>query len=306
MNREQLIAEGFDILRSEDRYRQQLKTNVDILLYLDAATYPALSKELTCYKGTMCRRFIQFIEHLTTYTYAAYHDYKDAACHFVSLETLVRKYGGSQETWHSYIVYWAALGLVERKKINSMGKHAKSAMAVSYQRAKENAHRPVSWYHVPPFSPALLEQAEQTAAQFKREGISRSYLSMAGLVEAVGEKAAKQAIIYSYRPSKLDQEAERALLHQIRQTIEEHGFTTKERVISTVVGLWYEWFYEGKPTLHQWRTTVNRVWKNRNKRILKTAEAVYSRPTKQEKDDFGLMDDCWIIRKQACTYLDHS
>lgn len=306
MTREQLIAEGFDILQSEDQYRRQLKENTDILLQLDAGKYPTLAKELNRYKGALFRRLIQFMEHLTEYTYAAYHDRRDAACHFVSLETLVRKYGGSQQTWHSYIVYWAALGLVERRKITSFGKYAQSAMAISYQRSKDNAHRPVSWYHVPSFTSALLDQAEQTAARFEREGISRSSLSMAGLMEAVGEKAARKAIIHSYKPSKLDQEAERALLNEIRRTVDEYGYATKDQIMRAVVGIWHEWFYKDRPPLYQWKTTVNRVWKNRSKRILKAAETVYSRPTKQEKDSLGLTEDRWIIRKKEQTQLAHS
>lgn len=306
MTREQLIAAGYDILQSEDQYRRQLKENMDILLQLDACKYPTLAKELTRYKGALCKRLIQFMEHLTEYTFAAYHDRRDAACHFVSLETLVKKYGGSQQTWHSYIVYWAALGLVERRKITSLGKLAHSAMAISYQRSKDNAHRPVSWYHVPSFTSALLDQAEQTAARFEREGISRSNLSMAGLMEAVGEKAARKAIIHSYKPSVLDQEAERAFLSEIRRTIDEYGYSTKNQIMRAVVGIWHEWFYKDRPPLYQWKTTVNRVWKNRSKRILKAAEAVYSRPTRQEKDIFGLSEDHWIIRKKEQTRLAHS
>ena len=169
-------------------------------------------------------------------------------------------------------------------------------MSRSAAHAKGIGQRAVSWYHIPSYSEAVLQQAEAIAQQFKREGISRSKISTGGLIQAIGKKAANKAIVYSREPSKQEQQAEHEITAHIRQALKAIGYTTKDAALCAAINTWYSWAEAVKPPLPLWKTTVNRVWQNRNRRILKTVQAIYGRPTKDEKEQWQLMDNCWIIR----------
>ena len=187
--------------------------------------------------------------------------------------------------------------MIERKKPygDSNGVN-RTAMSRSAGHAKLHGKRPVSWYYIPHYSDAVLIHAEETAKQFKREGINRSSLSMCGLIQAVGKEAANKAIVYSREPSRQEQQAEQEIVKHIRQAIKATGYTTKDAAICAAVNIWHTWADGAKPPLHLWRLTVNRVWQNRNRRILKALQATYGRPSKDEKERWHLTGNGWIIR----------
>lgn len=282
-------------MQIDEPYRQQLRENIDILLTLDGSRYPTLSGELRKYKGAFCRRLVQFIEQIERHPKAPYHGRNGKAWHFVSFKWLVTIYGGSEQTWHSYIVFGAALGLIERQKPIDCGTN-RTAITRSAGYARRCGQRAVSWYHIPYYSEAVLQQAETIAIQFQQEGISRSKLSTGGLFQAVGKEAANKAIVYSREPSKQEQQAEHEITAHIRQALKAIGYTTKDAALCAAINTWYSWAEAVKPPLSLWKTTVNRVWQNRNRRILKTVQATYGRPTKDEKEQWQLMNNCWIIR----------
>ena len=281
--------------RNDDMYRQQLRENIDIILKLDGSRYPTLNDELRKYKGALCRRLVQFIEQIERHPKAPYHGCNGKPWHFVSFQWLHTVCGGSVDTWHSYIVFCAALGLIERQKPVDYGIN-RTAFTRSAGYAKRHGKRAVSWYHIPCYSEAVLQQAEETAMQFRREGISRSNLSTVGMIQAIGKDAANKAIIYSREPSKQEQQAEWEIAKHLRQAIKTTGYTTKDAVLCAVINTWHTWPDAIRPPFHLWKATVNRVWQNRNKRMLNAVHAIYSRPTKDEKEQWHLMDSRWIIR----------
>ena len=281
--------------RLDDPYRQQLRENINILLTLDGNRYPTLNDELRKYKGALCRRLIQFMEQIEKHSKAAYHDRDAKAWHFVTFKWLSMTHGGSEQTWHSCIVFGTALGLIKRLKPRKHGEHT-TAIARSAGKAKGKGQRPVSWYHIPYYSDAVLIHAEETAKQFRRKGINRSSLSMGGLIYAVGEEEASKAIVHSREPSKQELQAEQEITKHLRQAIKTIGYTTKDAAICAAINAWYSWAEDARPPLHLWRLTVNRVWQNRNKRILMAVQASYGRPSKDEKERWHLMTNCWIIR----------
>lgn len=281
--------------RLDEPYRQQLRENIDILLKLDGSRYPTLNDELRKYKGAFCRRLVQFLEQIEKHPKAPYHDRDGKAWHFVTFKWLSMINGGSEQTWHDCIVFGAALGLIERLKPRKHGKYT-TAIARSAGKAKAKGQRAVSWYHIPYYSDAVLIHAEKTAIQFRREGINRSSLSTGGLIQAVGKAAANKAIVYSRGPSRQERQAEQEIVKHLRQTIKTIGYTTKDATICAAINAWYAWAEGARPPLHLWRLTVNRVWQNRNKRILKTVQATYGRPSKDEKERWNLTGNGWIIR----------
>ena len=281
--------------RLDEPYCQQLRENIDILLKLDGIRYPTLKDELQKYKGAFCRRLIQFMEQIERHPKAAYHDSNGQPWHFVTFKWLFTVYGSSVETWHNCITFGTALGLIERKKPLKNSQHT-TALSRSAGTAKRKGQRPVSWYHIPYYSEKLLSKAEAIAQQFKREGISRSKLSKGGLTHAVGREAASKAIPYAREPSPADTRAELEIINHLRQALKAIGYTTKDATLCAAINTWYSWTGSSHPPLRQWKATVNRVWQNRHRRILKAVQATYGRPTKDEKEKWQLMDNCWIIR----------
>lgn len=291
MNRNELRT------KIDEPYRQQLRENIDILLKLDGIRYPTLKDELQKYKAAFCRRLVQFMEHIEQYPKPPFHDRRGSPWHFVSFQWLSTVYGGSVETWHNCVVFGATLGLIERRKPYHIPEQiCRTAMSRSASHAKGIGQRAVSWYHIPYYSDAVLQQAEAIAQQFKREGISRSKLTTGGLIHAVGKEAANKAILYSREPSQADTRAELEITAHIRQAIKAIGYTTKDAAICAAINTWHSWTDSSRPPLRQWKATVNRVWQNRHSRILKAVHATYGRPTKDEKEKWQLMDNCWIIR----------
>jgi len=281
----------------DEPYRQQLRENIDILFKLDSNRYPTLNDELRKHKGSFCRRLVQFIEQIEHHPKAPYHDRRGKPWHFVSFQWLAIVYGGSAGTWHSCVVFGAALGLIERRKPYPIPEQiCRTAMSRSAAHAKGIGQRAVSWYHIPPYSEELLSKAEAIAQQFKREGISRSMLSTGGLIQAIGKEEANKAIPYSLERSQADIQAEHEIIAHIRQAIKATGYTTKDATLCAAINTWHTWADAARPPYRLWKATVNRVWQNRNKRILNAVYAIYSRPTKDEKEQWHLMDNCWIIR----------
>lgn len=264
--------------------------NIRTLFELDAESYPCLHKALHDHGGAMLGKLSRIIEQFQgkppPYTSTAGKQW-----YLCSFRYWANNYGGSLSTWNSLVHYCAALGLLELLKPTSKSIPAPMKQAWIEARAKK---RPAElWYHVPDYTPEILTKAEDTIRAFKAEGINRTNLNKAAIIEALGQGAANHVYIDGRQMSYKEKAVERAIVDAIKDGITKHGYTTKAAVM-----LEARKYIVSKRRIMKKADAerkLSRVWENRNKNLLSRAKASYRRPTAEEKRKYNLSDHGWII-----------
>ena len=264
--------------------------NIEILMMLDAEEYPALYKKLHAYGGAMLAKLSNVI---TTFQgrEPAYTDRTGRKWYFSSFRFWVGAYGGSLSTWSDIIHYSAAVHLLEIVKPTK--KSIPAPMRKAWKTAKGKGQQAELFYHVPPYSLDVLSAAEHEIRLLNEQGINRSGFTKAAAILAVGQDAANHVFIDGRRMSAKEKATERELIKAIKAGIIRRGYITKEAAMRAArVQLVSR---KRRMKKAEAVSRINRIWKSRNKHILSDAEAVYHRPSKEEKARFGLDCDGWII-----------
>lgn len=256
---------------------------------LSEEQYPAL---VTYFRRTKGRAILMnILSCLQTYEKPAHITQQGEGWYTLSTDYLIRKYGGSKETWQSHIIYLLELGLLRRIK---PGKNTENPlMKQSYTKATERNRRSQSWYHVPVYTDRRLENAEKTVKMYEQVGISPSKLNKAGVIAVQGKKHADKLYLDRRRASELQTAIELAIIQRGRYALKADGYITKEMLFGRVMKSLK--FDALKTTPEDAYQKLRNVWSNKRKNLMKRMDAEYRRPTKEEKARFGLLSDRWVI-----------
>ena len=243
--------------------------------------YPTLYRELHIRKDALLRRLVQIIE--------LGQRFPDWAWYPAAVEELIKQYRGSASTWQACKTYLVTVGLLEVRR--PTGESMTKAMRESVKRAGKG-RKTVLWYRVPDYTPERLQAAEQAAARYKAKGVNRTGLTIQGVIVAQGQDTAKKRLADWRKRSHKDRAAEYEIIRQIQIAIRRKGYATKDGIIQRAAKITAR---VEKVDFIEALYYVRRVWTNRNKRLLSRARAHYGRPTKQQKEQFHLKGNGWII-----------
>lgn len=305
------------------RHKKQLQDNLQILNNIVSgadAEYPALRDLLITHSGAnkgkpnaLYKKLVCLHDYALHYEDDGERKMEDAGRGwewYASQQTLVDKYGSNKKTWGDAIKKLYFMGLLgiynpadgreyntpgqqysaERAKQGAAIETIKAAM-LDYGYSAEYVDKlichPCTWYRIHHYTHKLLMWAE-TQAPLVKAGAARDKDSMS---DAVGAKMANAITDTGYGMHIQTLIRRRILLAQIRIDIRNNGYTTKDAVVNACYergkgaestfgdkGRWLETLMAYLPQL------------KREYRIKK------GRPSKAEKEKWGLMDDSHIIR----------
>ena len=256
---------------------------------LDEEKYPALAAYFRRTKGRAI--LLNIISCLQSYDKPAHITERGEAWYTLSMDYLIKKYGGSKITWQTHIIFLRELHLLCRIKPGK--KTENPLMQRSYAKAKETNRRAQSWYRIPLYSDKRLLFAERIVKVYEQAGISPSSLNKAGVIAARGKKHADSIYLDSRNTSDLQTAIEVAIIDRGRYALKEHGHITKELLFERVMKSLY--FDALKTTPGEAYQKLRNVWSNKRKNLMKRMGAEYRRPTKEEKRQYNLLSDKWCI-----------
>lgn len=200
----------------------------------------------------------------------------------------MRTFGGSLETWAKTIPRLCVLGLIDsfKPKLNGSKDRNTPEQQHSAERAIERGRKPVTWYHVPEYTEALLVEAEMRAAALDP---IRGKLTKDGVRETLGADIANAADGQTYYNMHPEAAERLGMLKEVlHELIDRNGYTTAEELAQTV----YDRLEQLAPGRHSMRRIMD-TWNN----CPALAEGMkIGRPTKAEMQRFGLQTQRHIIR----------
>lgn len=216
---------------------------------------------------------------------------------YASQQVLVNRYGSNKETWGKAINKLSMLGLVGvfNPRMNDDGeKYNSYGQQYSAERAKQGAAiknidglkcRPCRWYRIHHYTDKLLKRAE-TLAPLVKAGAARDKDSMR---DAVGAKMANAITDTAYNIHPDTDDRRETLEWVMGMWFRIDGYATSKKVIRSAMELdrWKGYTYG------RWLET----WKAYKPLLFAEKGLKESRPTKAEKEKWGIMGDGWIIRK---------
>jgi len=307
---------------TKKRHMKQLQDNLQILNNIVSgadAEYPALRELFTTHSGANKGKPNALYKKLV-----CLHDY---ALHFeddgekrmedagrgwewyASQNKLVEMYGSNKETWRKAINKLSLMGLVgifnprmteDGEKYNTPGQQYSAerakqgtAMAATKQALLDYGYsaeyvdgltcRPCRWYRIHHYTRKLLMRAEALAPLVKA-GAARDKDSMR---DAVGAKMANAITDTAYDEHQLTNIRRKMLVIYLINHLVDDEYTTAERVINAAyLGEWGSY--------QRWEDT----WKSYLPQLKKEFALKVGRPSKMEKEKWGLMDDRHIIRRE--------
>lgn len=279
---------------------QVLRDNITTLTTLDKSLYPTLT---THFKKTKCLAcLLRIIEDFLSKNHPG-HTAKDGKhWYYVAGRYLITLHGGSKSTWHTHMKFLIYIGLMEC--IRPSEETTAPSIHHSWKIAKEKKRRPIMWYHIPLYTPDLLQEAERKAKEYKDSNVSTSHINKASLIIAGGQRAANKAYADARKITRLQSFIMQEITKTIQALISTKGYLRKDDVFNTVWATLYTQYHSHKkpfPMPSTWKETsekIEKVWDSVHNKLLSDANAVYRRPTKAEKALYNLSDDRWIITRR--------
>lgn len=264
--------------------RDRLRIASDTIVDLPADEYPALTAYFKKTSGKRC--LIGLLDVLRSYDKPMFTMKNGKAYYAVSQRYLIMVHGGSQQTWNSCLTFLAVIGLIERIRPSKDSRIP--AIKAMYEKAKEKKLSSQLLYSIPEYTPEVLRKADEVVALWKSKGVSTSNITKLSVVTVIGKQEADRSTITIHRPGSDNEAAIKEMLFRITKTVEAKGYTTKNEVLAMTATRTPRTEYQ-----------LERIWKQVHNSILQEAGASYHRPTKEQKEQFNLANDNWIITKKS-------
>lgn len=212
---------------------------------------------------------------------------------FASMQYICRK-GGDKKTASACITMFCLFGLIEKRSANwYLDPHADgySFMAKGHRERAPNPYgRGIMWYHIPEYTPDLLQRAERYAAIWQESGHTRKAISKPTLIRLYGFEEADRAYGYNdVRLSKRSREAERRIRAEAEKLIRTAGYFYPQQLLTNCIR-------QLEAEAQTDAAAINKTWTSIKAPLMKDNGWKYSKPSKAEKQKYSLADDRWIIR----------
>lgn len=187
------------------------------------------------------------------------------------------------KTWRKSIILFACMGLIDRHIPTE-----ETAATPYQQRAVEHAHehgrrRATAFYTVPTYNRRQLEYIESKAARWVYSKGTLQEFSKSTVIDVFGQATADRVFQDERRKPLHTIEAERALHDAVVSLLDTHPYTTKGEVLAaaTAAGA----------------SKAGATWQRVGRVILQRAGAKQHPPTLQQREQFSLSGNGWIITR---------
>jgi hypothetical protein len=245
-----------------------------------------LYKLLTRYNCNVGDKLLWLLEFFENYDMkVSFHETRgiEMAC---PLDLMVARAGGAKRTWRRAIMTLCMMGLLNqfRPRVDERDIRLNTpAQDYSAARTNEVKRHPVTWYNVPEYTPAVLAVANERAAKALQfgSGIDKDIIRY-----SFGVPEANRICDTGYPKAKWRVEMEQSILQAIHERLKTDGYTTLNDALEAAQRL----------TEHD-RNDILTTWRSYRLQLFNEEGIRYGRPTAQQKADFHLESDKWIITK---------
>ena len=275
-------------------YGLRIYQNATILWSGVEAEGSSLHDFMTC--GATWLYYERMIGALSDHADSAMFDEQGKEYTFASMQYICRN-GGDKKTASACIAMFCLFGLVEKRASNwylDPNIDSPSFMAKGHrERAPTPYKQGIMWYHVPEYTPELLQRAEQYAAIWQESGHTRKAISKATLIRLYGYEDADRAYGYNaVKLSKRSKEAERRIRAEAEKLIKASGYFYPQQLLSICIR-------QLEAEAQAEAAAVNKTWTSIKAPLMQENGWKYSKPSKAEKEKYSLANDRWIIRPNA-------
>lgn len=253
---------------------------------LDPEQYPVLTKIFRNRRCFIHAHLLQIWSYMQKHKLPRETDHYGHGYWSIRVETLIKEYGGNEETWQSHIAFLVDIGLLKRVKPDERTNI--KGLKEAYKDAKEKKHRSPSFFKVFRYTPEIFRSAEEAARRYKAHGINLAHVSKADVIRVSGQQQANA----TYRDLRKIGEPESWAWDQLKaailQRISEKGYTTPEEIAGDVAKI-------APDPKHEEALKKSMI---RKAAICKEAGYRYGPPTKEHLSAYKLEDQRWIITKE--------
>lgn len=272
-------------------YMRQVQSSAHMLWNYVAEEGSALHAFMNC--GSTWLHYEHLINAIIAHADQAY-IVKDGKCwSFASIRYICEGSHNIRAT-SACIAMFCLFGLVEKRSSNwylALDADGYSFMAKGHRgRAPTPYKQGIMWYHVPEYTPELLQRAEQYAAIWQQSGHTRKAISKATLIRLYGYEDADRAYGYNaVKLSKRSKEAERRIRAEAEKLIKADGYFYPQQLLSICIR-------QSEAEAQADAAAINKTWTSIKAPLMQENGWKYSKPSKAEKEKYSLADDRWIIR----------
>lgn len=289
---------AYNNLLSADRVR--LQTQLAMLYDLDEKDYPNLHH---LFHRTRAFRTLEAVFGVMGDMDNALHVSHEGKLFFAISERYLMRWWdthrqgaplGSTSTWHSSLILLIHCGLL--KRIVASDQSIVPNFRAVYDLARQKNFRVENILYVPTYMPEVLQTAEG-CIHAQRKTSSLHIINKESIILSSGQETADRLYLDGREVTWMTQFVLREMSFRIRKTIVEKGYVKRTDLLQqTGDALIRHTGYIQHCKQNILRRKVEQLWKQYNKSILRESGATYRRPTAQEKRQFALECDAWIIR----------
>lgn len=287
---------------SESTYRKNIKDNITLLAAaIEGGEYPNLTEVFNAYGRSLYRKLQVLLEYFCKYG----HDIKQRTSYsdsrgwemMASYEVMTTLGAGRDKaTWEKAVLKLVTMDMLRLYRPRTADEYRDmntSVQQLSAERAIEAKRKPVNWYHVPKYTKQRLKKADELAKLVKAGAAA----DKDSLRDELGAKQANRITDTGYPIHEQTENRRKALEIAVKEKLKDEGYTTKQEVITFARYLYYTFEFEQGYSYNvddwqRWRDT----YKAYKRQMLKKLGLKEGRPTKTEKDKWGIVGDNWIIR----------
>ena len=287
---------------SESTYRKNIKDNITLLeTAIEGGEYPNLTEVFNARGRSLYRKLQVMLEYFNNYGHdikqrMSYHEGRGWEM-MLSYEVMTTLGAGKDnKTWEESIRKIGTMDMIRmfRPRTDEEYKYLNTEVQqLSAERALASGRKPVTWYHVPKYTKQRLKAADELAKAVK----AGAAIDKDSLRDELGEKQANRITDTGYPIHEQTENRRKALEISVKEKLKDDGYTTKQEVITFARYLYYTFEFEQGYSYYnddwqRWKDTY-RAYK---RQMLKTLGLKESRPSKAEKEKWGISGDGWIIR----------
>lgn len=269
-----------------EQYKQRIKDNREIILNLQPEQAPALYKFLHQRSGAMMQRLLFLLDMAENtdnqegrrYGYWMY-------CPLVKLENEGAHVARSKKTWGTTVVMLTCVGLIDRDIPTQDTAQSPYQWRAVRHAAATGHDRSMEFISVPAYMPKQVEYMNNKAVAWFTSGATRHSFSKSTAIDAFGYGTACRVYQDERGKTQETRDTENALHDAVVSLLDTHPYTTKGEVLAaaTAAGA----------------SKAGATWQRVGRVILQRAGAKQHPPTLQQREQFALSGNGWIITKEV-------
>jgi len=164
-----------------------------------------------------------------------------------------------------------------------------------YEYAVEKGHRVENILYVPSYTPEILQIAEQRIAQ-QRQATGLSGITKTAIILSSGQDVANRLYLDGRTIPANVLRTLHDMIVRVSQTVEHQGYIHKAALLRATGDYMIRHYgYRRNKEKREVRLETERIWDKYKRTVLSETGMTYRRPSAEEKRQYQLTDDRWII-----------